>query len=299
MRDRLPPWFKQKVPHPTVMNSMEKLLRDRRLHTVCESAMCPNIGQCFTRRTATFMILGDTCTRRCTFCAVKKGIPAPVDPTEPEHVVEVVKGLDLRYVVLTSVTRDDLDDGGSSQYARAVELLNKFRKDLHAEVLIPDFGGSMGPLETVVEACPAVINHNMETVARLYEEVRPGADYYRSLILLAAAKMLDSRIVTKSGLMVGLGETTEEIVGVMSDLLAHGCDLLTIGQYLQPSPRHHPVVNFVPPEEFERYEAIGLSMGFKAVASAPLVRSSYKAAELYASTQRQGAGEYAAGVMAS
>jgi len=281
MKGRLPPWFKHKPPDPQIMLSMNGLLHGLSLHTICESALCPNIGQCFSSKTATFLILGDVCTRHCTFCAVKKGVPSPVDEGEPQHLLEAVEKLDLSYVVITSVTRDDLADGGASQFVRVINLLHQSRNSIAVEVLVPDFLGSIEALRAVVEARPEVINHNVETVPRLYPEVRPGADYSRSVELLSAVKRLSPEIVTKSGLMLGLGETREEVIEVMSDLGEAGCDLLTIGQYLQPSPQHHPVVRFVPPEEFSQYEQIGKDMGFADVASAPLMRSSFKAAELY------------------
>lgn len=282
MKGRLPAWFKQKPPDPPIMLSMEGLLHGMNLHTICESAHCPNIGGCFSRGTATFLILGDVCTRCCTFCAVKKGVPLPVNESEPQHMLKAVEKLGLNYVVITSVTRDDLADGGASQFVRVINLLHEGRKDITVEVLIPDFLGSTKSLKAVVEACPEVINHNVETVPRLYPEVRSGANYRRSVALLSEVKRLNPAIVTKSGLMLGLGETGEEVIEVMRDLRETGCDLLTIGQYLQPSPEHHPVVRFVPPEEFSEYEQIGRDMGFADVASAPLVRSSFRAAELYA-----------------
>jgi len=264
------------------MLAMTGLLNGLSLDTICESAHCPNIGRCFSKGTATFLILGDVCTRHCTFCAVKKGRPTPVDEKEPQHLLEAVERLGLNYIVITSVTRDDLPDGGASQFARTIKLLRENRRDAIVEVLIPDFLGSAEAIKTVVEARPQVINHNVETVPRLYPEVRPQADYTRSLELLFMVKNLDRAIVTKSGLMLGLGETKTEVIEVMSDLREADCDLLTLGQYLQPSPKHHPVVRFVSPEEFNEYEAIGKEMGFAEVASAPLVRSSFKAAELYA-----------------
>jgi lipoic acid synthetase len=281
MKERLPAWFKQKPPDPQIMLSMNRLLVGLGLHTICESARCPNIGRCFARRTATFLILGDVCTRNCTFCSVKKGVPTPVHKDEPQHLVEAVEKLGLSYVVITSVTRDDLDDGGAAQFAQVINCLHQ-RRSITVEVLIPDFLGSIGALKAVVAACPEVINHNVETVPRLYPEVRPGANYNRSVELLETVKRLNPGIATKSGLMLGLGETKEEVIEVMGDLREANCDLLTIGQYLQPSPEHHPVVSFVSPEEFSEYEQIGKNMGFADVASAPLVRSSFRAAELYA-----------------
>jgi len=282
MKGRLPSWFRQKLPDPEVMSSMVRLLDNLSLHTICESALCPNIGQCFAQRTATFLILGDVCSRHCTFCAVKKGQPLPVDDEELQHLLKAVEMLNLSYVVITSVTRDDLSDGGASHFVKAVDKLHERRNGTLVEVLIPDFLGSTEALGAVVAARPEVINHNVETVPRLYSEVRPEADYDRSLELLSTVKSLSQRTVTKSGLMLGLGETRDEVIEVMKDLRRVNCDLLTIGQYLQPSPKHHPVVRYVPPEEFSEYEHIGKGMGFVGIASAPLVRSSFKAAELYA-----------------
>ena len=260
---------------------VERLLRHLRLHTICESALCPNIGECFSRRTATFLILGNVCTRNCRFCGVQKGKPLPVDAEEPQNVLEAVERLDLRYVVITSVTRDDLADGGASHFAAVIESIHAKRSETSVEVLISDFLGSAEALRAVVEAGPEVVNHNVETVPRLYSAVRPKADYGRSVELLYAVKQQAPDMVTKSGLMVGLGETEQEITEVMSDLREAGCDLLTIGQYLQPSPDHFPVARYVRPDEFAEYARIGREMGFMEVASAPLVRSSYRAAELY------------------
>ncbi len=282
MRARLPPWFKQRSVDPEVMIPMAGLLDSLSLHTICESAHCPNIGDCFSHKTATFLILGDICTRYCSYCAVKKGQPLPVDDEAPGHLLEAVEKLNLRYVVITSVTRDDLADGGASQFTKTVNMLHEKRVGTLIEVLIPDFLGSGEALSTVVVAQPEVINHNVETVPRLYPEVRPEADYRCSIRLLSMVKGLDSGIVTKSGLMLGLGETDEEVVAVMKDLRNAQCDLLTLGQYLPPSPQHHPLARNISPEEFSEFEAIGKGLGFVEVASAPLVRSSFKAAELYA-----------------
>lgn len=281
MRERLPPWFKKKVPDPRVLASMRSLFDELSLHTICENALCPNLGDCFSNRTATFLLLGDICTRNCTFCAVKKGVPCPVDEKEPQHLAEAVEKLGLRHVVITSVTRDDLPDGGAAHFARTIARLQEKDRELTVEVLIPDFGGSLRSLKMVVDAHPDVINHNLETVPRLYPQVRPKADFQRSLRLLGQARELDSHIVTKSGLMVGLGETRDELLQAMEELRKVNCDLLTIGQYLQPSAHHHPVVRYVPPEEFVEYESLGKAMGFCDVASVPLVRSSFNAAQLY------------------
>ncbi|MFC1900657.1 lipoyl synthase [Chloroflexota bacterium] len=281
MSNRLPSWFKQELPDTKTVSNVQKLLDGLSLHTICESALCPNAGQCLSRNTATFLILGDTCTRHCTFCAVKKGIPSAVDESEPEHLLEAAQKLGLKYVVITSVTRDDLPDGGSSYFAEVIGLLRSSIKNVVIEVLIPDFLGSAGALKTLADAGPQVITHNMETVPCLYAEVRPEADYNRSVELISRVKELDPGAITKSGLMIGLGETKEEVIEVMSDLREAGCDLLTIGQYLQPSAHYHPVVEYIPPDEFAEYGNIGRKMGFIEVASAPLVRSSYRAVEMY------------------
>lgn len=281
MKGRLPPWFSQKIANPEKVLPVKGLLDELSLHTVCESARCPNIGGCFSRGTATFLILGNICTRGCTFCAVAKGSPSPLDEDEPQHLLEAIRKLDLKYVVITSVTRDDLPDGGAARFAETIRLIHEKNPDTIVEVLIPDFRGSPEAIEAVAAAQPEVINHNVETVPRLYPEVRPQADYRRSIELLATVKALDSQIITKSGLMLGLGESREEVISVMRDLRQARCDLLTIGQYLQPSPNHHSIVRFITPEEFAQYEMLGKEIGFAGVASAPLVRSSFKAAELY------------------
>ncbi|MHB8109818.1 MAG: lipoyl synthase [Syntrophorhabdaceae bacterium] len=280
MREKLPPWFRQKMPEPSAMSRMESLLSRMHLHSICESALCPNIGQCFERNTATFLILGEICTRRCTFCAVKKGVPFPIDDREPEQLLAAVAHLRLQHVVITSVTRDDLSDGGAAFFAGVVRLLLEKTKTT-VEVLIPDFQGSRASLQKVAAASPHVINHNLETVPRLYPDVRPQAGYDRSLELLRRVKEFDPQIVTKSGLMLGLGEAEDEVLATMGDLRKRGCDLLTLGQYLQPSPSHHGIARFIHPQEFERYETAGKEMGFAAVASAPLVRSSFNAGDLY------------------
>ena len=281
MQERLPAWFKKRIPDSKIMIAMEGLIGNLHLHTICESAICPNPGDCFSKRTATFLILGDVCTRNCTFCAVKKGFPLPVDGDEPAHLAEAVVHLGLRHVVITSVTRDDLADGGATHYVKVVTGLKERNKAITVEVLIPDFQGSLEALKKVVDARPEVINHNMETIPRLYPEVRPLADFQRSLGLFEKIKEFDPRIITKSGFMVGLGETQAELLEAMKELRQAGCDLLTIGQYLQPSPQHHRLVKYIHPDEFEEYARLGREMGFVAVASAPLVRSSFKASELY------------------
>ena len=277
---RRPEWLKLSPLEPAILNKMRRLTRDLKLHTVCQSARCPNRPKCFAEGSATFMILGDICTRNCTFCAVKKGKPQAPDPQEPEHIVEAVNKLGLRYVVITSVTRDDLPDGGSSHFAQTIRAIHKYDPNIMVEVLIPDFKGSLSALQTVIDAFPAVLNHNIETVPRLYPEVRPQAKYQRSLELLKQAKLFSGGLLTKSGLMLGLGEAREEVIEVMADLRQAGCGVLTIGQYLQPSLKHHQLVRYIPPEEFEQYQNRGREMGFVAVISGPLVRSSFHAADV-------------------
>jgi lipoic acid synthetase len=276
----LPSWIRKRAPKEEILQKMKHLLRSLSLNTVCEEAKCPNIGECFAKKTATFMILGSRCTRNCRFCAVDKGDPLPLDLSEPENVSRAVSRLSLRYVVITSVTRDDLPDGGASQFARTIKEIRRINKDgIRIEILIPDFKGSLFSLKAVIEARPDVLNHNLETVPRLYVTVRPKADYSRSLELLRRSKEMNSRIYTKSGLMVGLGEEFGEVVEVMKDLREVGCDILTIGQYLRPSPEHLEVKEFVKPEKFKEYETIGRSLGFSCVAASPFVRSSYQAKE--------------------
>jgi len=276
-----PEWLRKSAPDPAVLAKMKELMDGLQLHTVCESAHCLNQGECFARGVATFMILGDVCTRNCTFCAVEHGQPASPDANEPEHVVEAVKKLGLRYVVVTSVTRDDLPDGGAYQFAKVVEAIRSYDPRISAEVLTPDFQGALSALEVVVASHPAIINHNVETAPRLYLQVRPQANYERSLQLLKNAKSMKGELLTKSGLMLGLGERHEEVIQVMEDLREVDCDFLTIGQYLRPSPNHHEVVRFVSPVEFGEYKDIGVAMGFKGVASAPYVRSSFEAGKMF------------------
>lgn len=270
-----PEWLKVKV-NQYQLEEMANFLKDSKLYTVCQSAHCPNIGECFGRRTATFMIMGNICTRNCRFCAVDKGKPLPVDEEEPRRIAEAARKLNLRHVVVTCVTRDDLEDGGASHFAKTINELKKI-PGLTVEVLVSDFQGKEESIKTVVMAKPEIINHNLETVPRLYPEVRPMANYERSLYLLKRVKELDSSIYTKSGIMVGLGETDEEVIKVMEDLRKVDCDMMTIGQYLRPSKKHLEVKEFITPEQFEKYKKIGYEMGFKYVASGPLVRSSYNA----------------------
>ncbi len=279
----LPSWLKVKAPNMDKLAEMESTLRKGLLNTVCESALCPNLGECFSRKTATFLIMGNTCTRSCSFCAVPGGQPEKLDEEEPARLAEAVRNLDLDYVVITSVTRDDLPDGGAEHFAATIKAIRHLNKNIPVEVLIPDFQGSKEALLTVTEAVPAVINHNLETVLRLYSKVRLGADYYRSLELLRLAKIIKPQLLIKSGLMVGLGETKSEIMKAIIDLHLVGCDLLTIGQYLAPSSEHEPVARYYTPEEFAAIQKKASSLGFKKVISGPLVRSSYHAKEAYCS----------------
>lgn len=277
--ERKPAWLVRKAITPEVWQQMKSMLDRLALATICEEAHCPNIGECFRDRTATFLILGRVCTRNCRFCAVEHGHPQPVDDNEPQHLVEAAQQLNLRHVVITSVTRDDLPDGGATHFARCVEALHR---DTAAtvEVLIPDFQGDEAALRTVIEAQPEVLGHNVEVVPRLYPQVRSRADYQRSIRLLKRAKEMQPSLYTKSGLMVGVGEEEHEVVQVMHDLRAVECDFLTIGQYLRPSPQHYPVKEYVPPAVFERYAQIAREMGFRGVLSGPFVRSSYCAGTL-------------------
>jgi len=277
-----PEWLRRRLPDPEALGRMRNLLQRHGLNTVCQGALCPNQGECFGQGTATFLILGKTCTRNCTFCAIptEERPPAP-DPDEPRRIAQASAELGLKHVVITSVTRDDLEDGGASHFARTVVALRKMNPQIIVEVLIPDFQGSAEALRAVTDSGPNILNHNLETVPRLYPEVRPQAVYSRSIELLKNARALAPTGMTKSGLMLGLGEEKEEILGVMADLRKASCDLLTLGQYLQPSGRHHPVIRYVPPDEFEQLRVEGEKMGFKAVFSAPLVRSSFHAAEIF------------------
>jgi lipoyl synthase len=285
MTANVPSWLKQSAPRADELGQMERVLGRLKLHTICESGRCPNLAQCFPKGAA-FLILGNRCTRNCTFCAVDRTPPLPVDPAEPAHIVAAARELGLEYVFLTSVTRDDLPDGGAAHYARTIELIQRELNGARVEVLIPDFNRNMAALQAVVAARPAVLGHNLETVPRLYPGVRPMAGYQQSLDVLKRAKEYDSRQITKSGLMLGLGETRDEVLTVMEDLRGVDCDLFTLGQYLAPSAHNHPVVRYVTPAEFAEYKRLGLEMGFRAVASAPLWRSSFKAEELFAEAVR-------------
>ena len=270
-----PEWLKVKLPSGENYTDVRELMRRKNLNTVCEEARCPNIAECWNHRTATFMILGDTCTRSCGFCNVKLGIPNELDLDEPRRVVDSIKELNLRHAVITSVNRDELEDGGAFIFKECVRLLRQEKPDCTVEILIPDFRGYEKSFETIMQSPPDILNHNLETVKRLYHVVRPQAKYERSLNLINWFKT--KGLKTKSGIMVGIGETTEEVLDLMKDLISHGCEIMTIGQYLQPTKQHLPVDRFVTPEEFRMYKDIGLKLGFKIVESSPLVRSSYHA----------------------
>ena len=285
IKERKPDWLKIRLSTSPAYEEVKGLIRAHGLHTVCQEAQCPNTVHCFERRTATFLLLGDTCTRDCRFCAVKVGKPLLPDSEEPGRVAEAVKILGLKHVVLTSVTRDDLPDGGAEHFGETVRRIRLRVKPISIEVLIPDFKGSLEALRVVVDSRPEVINHNVETVPRLYPRVRPQARYERSLELLRRVKEENAVITSKSGLMVGLGETAGEVLGVMEDLRKAGCEILTIGQYLAPSPLHHPLVEYVEPDQFAFYKREGLARGFSSITSGPLVRSSFHAEESYLETR--------------
>jgi lipoic acid synthetase len=270
---RLPQWLKVKFPGGANFTELKGLLRGSELNTVCEEAQCPNIGECWDSRTATFMVLGDICTRACSYCAVATGTPAGVDLQEPARLAKTVEHLGLKYAVITSVDRDDLPDGGAFIFALCVQQVRKRVPTCKVEVLIPDFGGDRDALATVMDSNPDTLNHNIETVRRVFRRVRPRGDYDLSLELLARAREMNPEAVTKSGLMVGLGETWDEVIDTMSDLRAVDCELLTIGQYLRPSQKHTPLSRWYSPQEFEELGKLGESMGFRHVASGPLVRS--------------------------
>ncbi len=273
----LPEWIRTKVPKHEKAKPLRRELNRLGIHTVCQSARCPNIGECFSRGTATFMILGETCTRNCGFCAVKTGRGEPVDPYEPIKIATMVSKLNLRHAVITSVTRDDLPDEGATQFAKTVKAIKSLCPSTTVEVLTPDFHAHRELIAVVVDAKPDVYNHNVETVPRLQKLARPQASYERSLKVLETVKELAPKMLTKSGLMVGLGETTDEVVQVLKDLKEVGCDIVTIGQYLQPTKKHLPVARYVAPEEFAELERIGYELGFKYIFSGPFVRSSYLA----------------------
>jgi lipoic acid synthetase len=277
-RMKLPAWIKAQAPSAPEVQQLKAILRDAKLHTVCEEASCPNLGECFKHGTATFMILGDLCTRRCPFCDVGHGKPLPPDPEEPRHLAETLAAMKLKYVVITSVDRDDLKDGGAQHFVDCIRAARATSPGTRIEILVPDFRGRLEiALNLLAQAPPDVLNHNLETVPRLYKACRPGADYAHSLQLLQQFKDVCPSVPTKSGIMLGLGETDAEVLDVLRDLRAHDVDMLTIGQYLQPSAHHLPVERFVSPEQFAEFERIALGLGFRNVASGPMVRSSYHA----------------------
>ncbi len=277
-----PAWLKVKAPTSREFREVEKLMRDKKLNTVCEEASCPNIGECWKHGSATFMILGRVCTRTCAFCDVETGRPDLLDPNEPESTAEAVESMGLKHAVITSVDRDDLADGGAAHYAATIRAIKERTPKVTIEVLTPDFQRKPDTcLETVIEARPDIFNHNLETVPRLYRSVRPGARYFTSLRLLQRAKELDPNVVTKSGIMVGLGEERDEVLQVLDDMREADIDILTIGQYLRPSVNHHPVMKYWAPEEFEDLKYIAEKKGFGMVASGPLVRSSFHAEDVF------------------
>ena len=277
MPRRHPDWIKVKAPGNPNYLRLKRLMREKNLHTVCEEARCPNIGECWGNKTATFLILGDTCTRGCRFCAIDKGRPLALDPEEPRNVALVVKDLGLDHIVVTSVNRDDLPDGGAAHFAQTVFWIKQFNPSTRVELLVPDFAGNLQSLETVVNSGIQILNHNIETVPRLYGKVRPGHSYEGSLNLLMAAKKQRPEMLTKSGFMLGVGETTQEVLATLQDLRDNAVDIVTIGQYLQPSTRQLRVERYVTPEEFQDFKAEAELLGFRHVESGPLVRSSYHA----------------------
>jgi lipoyl synthase len=274
---RRPPWIKVRAPSGEGYQEVYQLMREQTLNTVCEEAQCPNIGECWGRKTATFLLMGSVCTRSCGFCDIATGRPSPLDWTEPNRVAEAVRALGLKHVVITSVNRDERADGGAPIFAMVIKRIRQLQPGCSVEVLIPDFKGSEANLKTVMDAQPEILNHNVETVPRLFKKVQPQDKYEWAMKTLGNAKQMDPLVLTKSGIMVGLGETFEEVVDVMRDLVGLGVDILTVGQYLQPSKQHLAVERFYLPEEFDAFEKIGLEMGFKWVESGPLVRSSYRA----------------------
>jgi lipoic acid synthetase len=282
---RKPDWIRIRIPASPAVSDLKKLLRENNLVTVCEEASCPNLPECFTQGTATFMIMGDKCTRRCSFCDVAHGRPDPLDPEEPMHLASTIAQMKLRYVVITSVDRDDLRDGGASHFTHCISEIRKKNPAIKIEILVPDYRGRMErALNETGKALPDVFNHNIETVPRLYKQARPGSDYAHSLQLLKEFKKLFSNVPTKSGIMLGLGETNAEVEGTLADLRAHNVEMVTMGQYLQPSRHHLPVMRYVTPDEFKQFGDFAKKLGFKNVASGPLVRSSYHA-------DKQAAGE--------
>lgn len=285
MMQRKPEWLRIKIQGGKGFDKVNRTLKELSLNTVCMEANCPNRCECYSRKTATFMVLGRNCTRNCTFCNVTKEMPENVDIREPYNVAKAVQALNLKHAVITSVTRDDMEDGGASHFVKIVEQIRKLTPETTIELLIPDFKGSEESLRKVVASKPEIINHNIETVPVLYEEVRPMAVYERSLELLRNIKRFDSSILSKSGFMLGFGETKKDVTALLKDLKETNCDIITIGQYLQPSSKHHPVVAYIPPDIFKMYEDIALDLGFKFVFSGPLVRSSYYAEKVFQDTE--------------
>ncbi|MEW6662712.1 MAG: lipoyl synthase [Bacillota bacterium] len=279
MEKRFPPWLKKRLPSSGSLHATKNLVEALGLNTVCQSALCPNLGECFSKKTATFMIMGNRCTRNCRFCAVESGEVKPLDTSEPLRVAMAVKKLGLKHAVITSVTRDDLPDGGANHFAQTVREIRRHNPGVIVEVLTPDFNGDWDCLNLVVEAGPHIYNHNVETVPRLYQEVRPQADYQRSLEVLSKVKAMNPSIFTKSGFMLGLGEQKDEVISLMQDLYNNRVNILTIGQYLRPSQGHLPVVEYITPDEFDCYRKIAEDMGFLFVAAGPFVRSSFNASE--------------------
>jgi lipoic acid synthetase len=279
-----PSWLKKRIIPGGNIFRVKRLLRQEGLHTVCQEARCPNQAECFSGGTATFLLLGDTCTRNCAFCAVSPGLPKPLDPDEPARIARTIRKMGLTYAVLTSVTRDDLPDGGAGHFKETVQAVRRENPGTRIECLIPDFQGSEKALALLAQSRPEVLNHNLETVPRLYDRVRPGANYRRSLSIFWFLKQNFPEGLTKSGIMIGLGEDQKEVLALLEDLRERGCDLLTIGQYLQPGPEHYPVKRYVPPEEFRSWKTEALRLGFTAVASGPWVRSSFRAAGLFEKT---------------
>lgn len=277
MNQTLPPWLKIRLPRPDTIRQVEGMMREKSLHTVCESAKCPNLPECWSKKTATFMILGNTCTRSCGFCNINTGRGEEVNPMEPLDVAMTSKRMGMKHVVVTSVARDDLKDEGAGHFARTIEMLHKHNPHLIVEVLTPDFKGKPDLVKIVTDAHPEIFNHNIETIERLHTVVRPAAKYARTMRVLEMVKELDPTIYTKSGMMLGLGETKDEVLRTLEDLRKHGVDAVTIGQYLRPTMKHLPVVRYVHPDEFAEYEQIGIEMGFAFVASGPFIRSSYNA----------------------
>lgn len=282
-----PDWIRVKAPISKAFNETKDLVKEKGLHTVCQEASCPNIGECWEKRHVTVMILGDTCTRACAFCNVKTGRPLKVDENEPKNLAKLVAETNVRHVVITSVDRDDLPDGGASQFVKCIEEIRKNSPQTTIEILTPDFRNKKGSIEMVASAMPDVYNHNMETVPSLYAKIRPGARYYHSLRLLQMVKEVNPRCFTKSGIMVGLGEKKEEVLQIMDDMRCAGVDFITIGQYLQPTKKHAEVIEFITPEQFKYYERVAYSRGFLMVASSPLTRSSYHADSDFAIMQER------------